>query len=177
MATLPPALAAYAFMLGSWGDDASGARETWVAAGDRLVGVGFFAPGQGPGFEILEVADGAYLARPGGRPAVAFATTRVREDRAVFENPAHDWPTKIAYERKGDALEAKVTGPGGGGGWRWALRTVTWDEGLLAAERARGRDPLAADVSSDGALGFTVAATGAVTIWKRSGEAWEVASE
>jgi hypothetical protein len=145
-------------------------------AGDRLVGVGFFAPGQGPGFEILEVVDGAYVARPAGGPPVSFAATRVKEDRAVFENPEHDWPTRIAYRRDGDELVAKVSGPGGGGGWRWTLRDVAWDASLLATERARGGDPLAADVSSDGTYGYTITAAG-VTVWKRAGEGWEVASE
>lgn len=165
-------LAAYAFLVGSWEEPGSGARETWVAVGDRLLGVGFFPPGPGVRFEILEVAADAYLARPAGRePAVPFAATRVGRDRAVFENPTNDFPRKIVYRRSGSTMRARISGPGGGGGWVWTLREPAWDPDLLEAGRAQGAAPIAAGLSADGALGFTIGAEG-VTIWTEEDDRW-----
>jgi hypothetical protein len=30
--------------------------------------------------------------------------------RAVFENPTHDFPQRVIYERDGDALKARIEG-------------------------------------------------------------------
>jgi hypothetical protein len=173
---MPTGLALYAFLVGSWGDDAAGTRETWVLAGDRLLGVGFSPGTDGTFFEILEVTPAAYLARPkGADPATSFAVARSTERGARWENPAHDFPQEITYRRAGDRLRAKIGGPGQEAAWSWDLRTVTWDESLLAADRERGREPVAADVSADGTLGFTIAATG-VTIWTRTADGgWTLA--
>jgi hypothetical protein len=56
-------------------------------------------------FVTLRVVDGrvVYEANPSGQKPTSFPATTVSGDRAVFENPAHDYPKRITYERKGDA--------------------------------------------------------------------------
>jgi hypothetical protein len=49
---------------------------------------------------------------PNGRaPATPFAMTSHAEQRAVFENPEHDFPQRIVYERDGDMMAARIEGP------------------------------------------------------------------
>lgn len=61
-------------------------------------------------FEFLRVVerDGGlvYVAQPGGRPATEFVLTDMTTTRAVFENPRHDSPQRIAYEL---SAEGKLT--------------------------------------------------------------------
>jgi Domain of unknown function (DUF6265) len=53
-------------------------------------------------FEYLRVVerDGGlvYVAQPGGAKATEFVLTELSPTRAVFENPRHDYPKRIAYE-------------------------------------------------------------------------------
>ncbi len=55
-------------------------------------------------FVTLRVSDGrvAYEANPSGQTPTSFPATMVSAERAVFENPAHDYPKRIVYERRGD---------------------------------------------------------------------------
>ena len=51
--------------------------------------------------------------RPSGQQPVPFRLTELRGMSAVWANPAHDFPTRIAYRRvAGDTLVARVEGPG-----------------------------------------------------------------
>ncbi len=62
-------------------------------------------------FATLRTVEGrvVYEANPSGQKPTAFAATSVSADRAVFENPTHDFPRRITYERRGeDALLASV---------------------------------------------------------------------
>lgn len=85
--------------------------EAWIADGSGvLVGVN-----QSKGaFEHLRIAkddDGyAYFASPEGAPVVRFAMTSNENFKAVFENPSHDFPQTVVYERKGKTLEARIEG-------------------------------------------------------------------
>ncbi|EGF93453.1 hypothetical protein ABI_18930 [Asticcacaulis biprosthecium C19] len=56
----------------------------------------------------------AYVARPGGGEATVFKLTEATATRAVFSNPAHDFPQVIVYERQGDRLNALIEGDMGG---------------------------------------------------------------
>ena len=40
----------------------------------------------------------------------------------VFENPAHDYPTRITYRRDGDRLVATISGPNGANPMSWRYR-------------------------------------------------------
>ena len=64
--------------------------------------------------EIREDSNGiAYRARPQDAPAVVpFKLTKQGDGSVVFENPEHDFPTKISYERLPDGgMRARVDGP------------------------------------------------------------------
>ncbi|MDW8261136.1 MAG: DUF6265 family protein [Phycisphaerales bacterium] len=73
-------------------------------AGDKTV---FFE------FVRIETRDGVlhYIAQPRGGAATAFKLTRFDGRAATFENPEHDFPKKIEYERiSEDALRATISG-------------------------------------------------------------------
>jgi hypothetical protein len=56
-----------------------------------------------------------YHAQPAGQPAASFLSREVTDARLVFENPEHDFPRRIGYERQGpDSLLAWIEGPSGG---------------------------------------------------------------
>jgi hypothetical protein len=108
---------------GCWENPAHTQRERWLPAqpgkrDGRSEGEGtLLKNGQVVFRETLwlEPVDGVmtYLAAPNGRPAVAFKLTAAGPGAAVFENPAHDDPKRIRYQRNGDQLRA-WTGPEGG---------------------------------------------------------------
>jgi hypothetical protein len=118
---LPPAARAQvdqlAWLTGCW----------QIAEGDRVVEEQWMAPRAGAmlamsrsvragritstEFVTLRAVDGrvVYEANPSGQKPTAFPATAVSPDRAVFENPAHDYPRRIIYERRGaDGLLAAI---------------------------------------------------------------------
>lgn len=64
-------------------------------------------------FEFLRIATQkgtiAYLAQPGGRPMVPFLAVQLDDKTAVFENPKHDNPQRIRYERTEQGVTATVS--------------------------------------------------------------------
>ncbi|HWL40225.1 MAG TPA: DUF6265 family protein [Gemmatimonadaceae bacterium] len=57
----------------------------------------------------------AYHAHPSGQATTTFFATSVGESSVTFENPQHDFPQKIGYERRGaDSLVAWISGPRAG---------------------------------------------------------------
>jgi hypothetical protein len=78
------------------------------------------------GFEFMRIAPDAggrpvFHASPGGAAPVAFPLTAATPTSALFENPAHDFPTIIRYRRQGNRLLAEMSGPGGAGLQRWTF--------------------------------------------------------
>jgi len=57
-----------------------------------------------------------YIPKPAENPyPVAFKLTEISAEQVVFDNPEHDFPTRIGYARKDDAtLTVWIEGPGGG---------------------------------------------------------------
>ncbi|MEO8806073.1 MAG: DUF6265 family protein [Burkholderiaceae bacterium] len=53
----------------------------------------------------------AYEVQPSGQPATAFLAVKLGESSVVFENLQHDFPQRVAYERKGNELLAWIEGP------------------------------------------------------------------
>jgi hypothetical protein len=50
-------------------------------------------------------------AHPSGQPSAVFRARDIGDQRVVFENPEHDFPQRVGYERKGaDALAAWIEG-------------------------------------------------------------------
>lgn len=106
-ATQPTELAELGFIHGAWACDRPNSRteEFWsppragtmlgasrTMRGDKTV---FFEY-----FRIEQREDGiVYVAQPGGRAPTEFKMTSFDGVRAVFENPAHDFPTRIVYEK------------------------------------------------------------------------------
>lgn len=117
-----------AFMRGEWVSCSPTERveEHWVDGGPvGLVGLGVTRRGERGAFEHLRIApyEGgwAYLASPGGRPATAFRLVAADGRSAMFENPGHDFPKRIAYRLEGRALTASTTDLDGKGP-SWTFR-------------------------------------------------------
>ena len=80
-------------------------------------------------FEFIRLQRGedgvlAYLASPGGRPAVAFRLTESTGTSATFENPAHDFPQRIHYDRDGETMRATISVGDGSNAISWTFRRV-----------------------------------------------------
>lgn len=107
-----------AWMAGCWGssDGPTSADECWLERrGNMMLGfhVDVFANGR-TFFEYLRIVaegdDVDYLASPMGGSATPFRLVEIDGQRAVFENPHHDWPQRLTYWRDGDRLHARAEG-------------------------------------------------------------------
>ena len=108
------------FITGRWATiPSSGIRveEHWTtASAGTLLGVSrTIQGGKTIFFEYVRVErtpDGIfYFASPRGEGATAFRLVESGGGRAVFENPEHDFPTRITYERLPDGrLHAMIEG-------------------------------------------------------------------
>lgn len=65
---------------------------------------------------IVSGPDGLrYVARPADQPETSFLAVTVSDTAVAFENPAHDFPQRIEYVKRGaDSLVARISGPRGG---------------------------------------------------------------
>ena len=60
---------------------------------------------------IIRIRDGkmVYEANPSGQMPTTFTASTATAERVVFETPQHDYPKRVAYERKGaDAITAWI---------------------------------------------------------------------
>jgi hypothetical protein len=57
-----------------------------------------------------------------GKPPVPFPAADGGPDLLAFENPAHDYPTRISYRREGGRLIATISGPNGANPMIWRYR-------------------------------------------------------
>jgi hypothetical protein len=105
-------------MSGCW-ESSSGGRhlvEQWTAAeGGTLLGMSrTVVNGKTTEYEFLMIRESArgleYVARPSVQPEATFTAVRVSSDEIVFENPTHDFPTRIIYRRQSDRLAAAIEG-------------------------------------------------------------------
>jgi hypothetical protein len=122
--TEPPVgqLADLAFLQGTWRVEQNGVvtEETWIPpAGGTMLGVGRTIRGERTVFfEFLRLEqrdDGVfYIAAPRGQGATEFKLTvaDIAAGRFVFENPSHDFPQQISYERQpdGQSVRASISG-------------------------------------------------------------------
>ena len=93
--------------------------EMWMPpAGDLMLGASRTVSGGAVReFEQLRLrAEGGkliYTAMPSGQKEASFTSVQVTDSTVTFENPAHDFPQRIIYRRRGaDALTARIEGPG-----------------------------------------------------------------
>jgi Domain of unknown function (DUF6265) len=119
----PPTIHRVAWLQGCWESSAKDQtikdqtiEEQWMAprAGTMM---GMSRTVQGGKLETYELAliveQGpvlAFKAHPSGQPPATFLSSVVEGTRVVFENPNHDFPQQIAYERRGDSLLAWIAG-------------------------------------------------------------------
>ena len=91
--------------------------EHWMApAGGTMMGVSrTISAGKTSEWEFLIIREGAngleYVAKPSRQPETTFTAKTATATEVVFENPAHEFPKKIAYKRDGDTLTAAIEGP------------------------------------------------------------------
>jgi hypothetical protein len=109
------------FLTGGWRLKRGGAEteEHWLAPkGGTLMGLSRTTAGERTiEFEFLRIVETKtgldYVAQPNGGKPTRFKLTSLGASEAVFENPEHDFPTKIAYAKSQDGgLTAVVSGPG-----------------------------------------------------------------
>lgn len=107
------------FMLGSYSHEKSGVTtsETWIAPGGKvMLGLGSTVKnGQTIFFEYLRVEsrdDGIYyIPQPKGAPPTLFKASEILDGKVTFENPQHDFPSRISYERLDTkTIKARIEG-------------------------------------------------------------------
>ncbi|MBB2486186.1 hypothetical protein H5407_13265 [Mitsuaria sp. WAJ17] len=88
----------------------AGTMEQWLppAGGTMLAMSRTVRQGKTVEFEFLQLRqlqDGtlALMPQPAGRPATVFRLLSAGPQEAVFENPAHDFPQRIAYTRSDES--------------------------------------------------------------------------
>lgn len=122
----PPAMPAW--MTGVWAQqspDGKWVEEWWTTPrGGMMIGASKTGTGEGVRFfehmRIEQRPDGlTFCALPKGQAGACFKATVNEGQKIVFENPAHDYPTRVAYWREGKELLAETSGPGGSKVERW----------------------------------------------------------
>ena len=67
----------------------------------------------------------SFYAMPNGATPTEFPAKEISERRVVFENPEHDFPPRVIYERRGKTLVGRIEGAAAGAEssleWRYAL--------------------------------------------------------
>jgi hypothetical protein len=124
-------LRSFGFMAGCWRGPTRGGGviEEYYTAPSANVMLGVTRYLQGDRvveFEFTSIVreDSAIIVtpRPEGQQPAQFRVTRIARDSAVWENPTHDFPRRIAYRRlPGDTLVARIEGPGKEG-----TRSMEW---------------------------------------------------
>ena len=115
------------FMTGCWAltEGEHWTEECWMAPKAGLM-LGSSREGIGnrlKSWEQLRVvsAEGKTIlyASPGGRTAVPFEARTISSSSVEFVNASHDFPQRIAYELKGDTLQAEISLADGSNSTRW----------------------------------------------------------
>lgn len=115
-------LSAAGFLAGNWLETGAHGetQEMWTSPrGELMAAVNTARRGTRTSFEFLRIErrDGklVYLASPGGRmPPTAFPLKEHGSGHLLFENPQHDFPSRIQYRLDGDTLVARIEGTLGG---------------------------------------------------------------
>ena len=131
--TAPVASPDLSWMAGYWLDCSGGreASETWSdPRGGLSVGHAVTVQRGRASFEVSHIGPTpqgfAYVAQPGGAPPTVFVVAETGPTRVVFANAENDFPTRVIYERDGDALKARIEGEIGGQArsMEWHFRAV-----------------------------------------------------
>lgn len=127
----PEALTHLSWLTGTWQvtEGSATTEEHWrPARGGMMLGVSqTVRDGATSAFEHLRIEarqNGVfYVASPNDATPTEFELVDQSDWRAVFENPEHDFPTRIIYSRDGSRLTARVEGPTGDGG-EWVFEAA-----------------------------------------------------
>jgi hypothetical protein len=114
-------LSPFAWLVGCWEGRRGGlvTREHWMPdAGRLMLGMArTVREGRVINYETIRLevdTDGStplYVPTPSGQKEARFRLTSQADSKWTFENPAHDYPQKITYERKADgSLLARIEG-------------------------------------------------------------------
>jgi hypothetical protein len=121
-ATEPCGLDGLAWLAGTWSSEAGGTHteESWLPPrAGTMLGVNRATQGSRMlSFEFLRIECGpegaTYWSSPSGGPLTPFRLKTLEARRVVFENPAHDFPTRILYWLDAEGrLHARIEGPAG----------------------------------------------------------------
>jgi hypothetical protein len=119
-----------AWMAGTWtsANDKETVEEHWTSpAGGVMLAVSrTIANGTLAEFEFLRIVERGggllYIAQPNGRPPTEFAMTSSDDHSVTFENPQHDFPKTIRYEKRADGtLVASIAAAGGARAMSWTF--------------------------------------------------------
>lgn len=114
-------------------------EEHWTPPhGGILLGVNRSGEGaKVSGYEFMRIAceEGrcTFYGSPAGQAPIAFRETSRLDlpekgvHEIAFENPAHDYPTRIVYRREGGILSGSISGPGGKDPMSWTFRRPAGD--------------------------------------------------
>lgn len=115
--TAAPATPDLSWIAGYWLDCSNGREvsETWSdPRAGLMVGHALTVSRGRVSFELSHIGltpqGYAYVAQPGGAPPTAFVVAETGPMRVVFASAENDFPTRIIYERDGDALKARIEG-------------------------------------------------------------------
>lgn len=127
--TAPAATPDLSWIAGYWLDCSDGREvsETWSDPRAGLMAGHALTVARGRvSFELSHIGPTpqgyAYVAQPGGSPPTAFVVAETGPMRVVFANAENDFPSRIVYERDGDALRARIEGEIGG-----QARSMEWN--------------------------------------------------
>lgn len=131
-----------AWLAGCWAAERgeSGSGEMWMApGGGSLLGIGrTVRGGRTVEHEFMQIragADGklAFIALPSGQRETTFVLVSQAEREVAFENPQHDFPTRVAYRLlPDDRLIARIEGQRDG-----RLGSIEFHYKRVACERAK----------------------------------------
>lgn len=113
-------IAKLVWLAGCWKSETAepGSGEQWTPlAGGTMLGTSrTVKQGRTVAFEFMELRhlpDGqlTFIAHPSGQLTTTFPLLRISGTEAVFENPQHDFPQRVAYAREGESrLRARIEG-------------------------------------------------------------------
>ncbi|MFL9845896.1 DUF6265 family protein [Flavobacterium rhizosphaerae] len=115
-----------AWLLGTWGDEADGnvSTETWRKVNDSVFhGKSYTLQGSDTVFSETMVIDDVNnemtltvtVPNQNNAEAIQFKMTSIDNDKIIFENPQHNFPSKITYNKiSNDSLFAVISGTQGG---------------------------------------------------------------
>jgi hypothetical protein len=106
-----------AWLVGSWElkDGEKITEETWLPLkGGQMMGLSrTYDSRRTHFFEFLRIMAKKdminYIPQPGGDSPVPFGITRLDDKVAVWENPKHDYPQRIRYERTEKGMTATIS--------------------------------------------------------------------